>query len=469
MEKDVYICYNSADLNWVQKLAEQIESETIDGASSSRLLSAFFDKWDIAPGQSLIDRMNCGMATSRHVIVVLSPEFLKADWPRFEWKHIVAQNPNNVGERIIPIMLRDLSCDGKERIELCAPFRDLRYVDFRRPSEFKRSFNELIRRIRNLPPERGRKLNPIAGRQPVMPVTQSSEVSWLPDKVTDLLLSNLLIVKGLPQWVWGGETTFRKNKEVWDSVKSAEPFILRDGSLFTFAKLDSPRTALRTVVSASTIKKESYYDWLLREDRKNWLMALLNTVLAKHLRSKRIFKDDKGRYYFAPNEGGADRKWPMKVGKPITVAAKKGESSAPFWVHYAAKMRFRRLGNGLFLSIDPIFLFTTDGFASVKGKNAGKLSLQWGGKQQNPDILRNLLFWSIVLSNEKQIIALYTGGAPIEIDPLPATSRIAQGIAFDTIKMRSLLDQADTSLNDAVNSGEPDDEDPESTTDTEAE
>ena len=104
-QKDVYICYNAADLDWVRKLAEQIESETIDGLSTSRKLTAFFDKWDIAPGQSLIDRMNQGMDASRHVVVVLSPEFLKADWPRFEWKNIVAQNPNNVGERIIPIRL----------------------------------------------------------------------------------------------------------------------------------------------------------------------------------------------------------------------------------------------------------------------------------------------------------------------------------------------------------------------------
>lgn len=149
-QKDVYICYNGADLDWVKRLAEQIESETIDGNESSRHLTAFFDRWDIAPGQSLIDRMNEGMKSARHVIAVLSPEFLKADWPRFEWKHIVAQDPNNSKGRLIPILLRDRSADGEERIDLCAPFRDLRYIDCRKPAEFKRSFVELIRRVRNL-------------------------------------------------------------------------------------------------------------------------------------------------------------------------------------------------------------------------------------------------------------------------------------------------------------------------------
>jgi hypothetical protein len=35
------------------------------------------------------------MDSSRHVVAVLSPEFLKADWPRFEWKNIVVDDPNN--------------------------------------------------------------------------------------------------------------------------------------------------------------------------------------------------------------------------------------------------------------------------------------------------------------------------------------------------------------------------------------
>ena len=31
-QKDAYICYNGADLDFVRSLAEQVESETIDGS-----------------------------------------------------------------------------------------------------------------------------------------------------------------------------------------------------------------------------------------------------------------------------------------------------------------------------------------------------------------------------------------------------------------------------------------------------
>jgi len=41
------------------------------------------------------------MDSSRHVVAVLSPEFLKAGWPRCEWKKIVADDPNSKKGRLI--------------------------------------------------------------------------------------------------------------------------------------------------------------------------------------------------------------------------------------------------------------------------------------------------------------------------------------------------------------------------------
>jgi hypothetical protein len=327
--KDVYICYNGADLDWVRSLAEQIESETIDGNAASRKLAVFFDKWDIGPGQSLIDRMNEGMKSSRHVIAVLSPEFLKAEWPRFEWKHIVAQDPNNARERLIPVLLRDRSNDTTERIDLCAPFRDLRYIDFRKGTEFKRAFLELVRRIRNLPQERGRRRSPLAANTSVIPVAPQPEVSWLPDNVSDLLLSNLFPVTRLPVQIWSGSSKFREKKEVWEAVPGAETFILREQRLYTFADLSSERTKLRAAVEPGTFgKPEACHDWFIREDRSGWLMALLNSSLSSHLWQLNIKQDGKGRFYFCPGENLSDRQWPMKEGRPRTVAAKKGDAAA---------------------------------------------------------------------------------------------------------------------------------------------
>lgn len=133
--KDVYLCYNSADAYWVRNLAEHLESETIDGLPGSRRLRVFLDQWDIDSGESLIQRMNEGMKHSRFVVTVLSPEFMKAPWPTFEWTHIVSEDPMNVQKRLIPVRVRDVTLDGKERIDFCAPFRGLKYIDFRRKDD----------------------------------------------------------------------------------------------------------------------------------------------------------------------------------------------------------------------------------------------------------------------------------------------------------------------------------------------
>ena len=280
--KDAYICYNRADADWVKRLAQQIESETIDGSQSGRYLQVFFDEWDIGPGQSLLDRMNAGLESARHVITVLTPEFLKADWPRFEWKHIVADDPNNDRGKLIPVWLRDKSIDGNERINFPAPFRDLKCLDFRKSPDFRQAFSELLRRIRNLPHERGRRLAPLTSILPAVPVAKRSEAAWQADRVPDLLLSNLLPVISLPQTIFGAGTQLRTKPDVWKKVPQAAPFILREGRIFTFADLSKDNCSLSAVIDTRTIKRESRSDWLIDDNRCRWLMALLNTSLNAH-------------------------------------------------------------------------------------------------------------------------------------------------------------------------------------------
>lgn len=455
--KDAYICYNSNDLDWVERLAEQLESETIDGTKTSRTLNVFFDRWDMEPGDSLIDKMNEGMSKARHVVCVLSPEFLAADWPRFEWKHIVASNPNNVGGRIIPILYRHKGLDGTARLNLPAPFRDLKYIDFRKTSEFRAGFAELVRKIRNMPPERGRRLPPMAGNSPaVVPRPSQPEMAWLPDSVAEFIFSNLLTVGDMPTQIWTAKTPYRQDskKEIWEQVEDSQAFILRSGKLYTFANLSNKSEPLRKVIDCSTIKAESRNDWFLDPDRERWLVALLNSSLTRTLRQMRIKTDGKGRFYFAPSQGQNDRIWKMPTGKGRTVAKRirtKGGDSE-FWVHHGARLRFRLLGQKVFLLIAPLYLFTEDGYTAIGGKEAGKLSHMWMGKQQNADIFRDVLFWAYILGNGTQFAKVATGSVPIQIDTVPAAARAQIGLAYDRVDFRTLFNFKDSELEDAANS-----------------
>jgi hypothetical protein len=453
--KDAYICYNSKDLDWVRRLAEQLESETIDGAPSSRTLAVFFDRWDMGPGQSLIDKMNEGMLKARHLIVIMTPEFLAADWPRFEWKHIVASDPNNESAKIIPILLRDLGLDGKTRIVLPAPFMDLKYIDFRRTSDFRPSFFELVRKIRNMPPLRGRRLAPLAGQlQAVVPGPSQAELAWLPDPVPEFLFSNLLAVSRFPTQIWTAATKFREStkQEIWEQVPECNSFILRSGNLYTFGDLSDENEPLRAVIDTDSIKAESRNDWFLSVDRERWLIALMNSCLARALRKKSIRTDGVGRFYFVPLADGLDRIWKMRIGKPRTVAKRiiphGGESE--FWVHHGAKLRFRLLGQKVFLQVVPLYLFTQNGHTTIKGKAAGKLSHMWMDKQQNVDIFRDLLFWGLVLADGEVAASISTGGDSLQIETTPAAARLQVGIANDRVDIRTLMNFQDSELEDAA-------------------
>ncbi|HVF70339.1 MAG TPA: toll/interleukin-1 receptor domain-containing protein [Chthoniobacterales bacterium] len=456
-EKDAYICYNKADLAWVTKLAEHLESETFDGTSESRRLRVFFDKWDIEDAQSLIDRMNQGMEQSRHLIAILSPEFLLNDWPRFEWKHIVAADPNNTKGKLIPCLLRDLSLDQQHRINYPAPFRDLKYIDFRTPSEFKRSFNRLVRKIRNLPPDRGRRLRPIASTGVVLPTEGPPDVAWLPDSIAETIFSNLFRFTDVPMYIWNAATPYSEKAAIWENVPDCSPFILRGGRLYTFARLEVDNEPLRDVVDCHTISRDSRAEWALKADRQNWLMALLNTAVNNHLRRRNIRTDGKGRYYFKASEHQRDRKWPMPVGKPRTVAKQIVDEvkGSAFWVHQGAEIRCRRIDEKIFISVLPLYLFTEDGSIAIGGKAAGKLAQMWMGKQQNPDIFRDVLFWGHVLSDGWPKMRIDTGADPIYVDSTPAAARVGHGVSFDQINIRTLLQHKDSELEDvAVQAGE---------------
>jgi len=463
-KKDAYICYNSADLNWVESLAEQLESETIDGTPDGRKLRVFFDQWDMDTGDSLIDKMNEGMKAARHVIAVLSPEFLAADWPRFEWKHIVAADPNNTKGGLIPIMFRDLSLDGESRIELCAPFRDLKYLDFRRKADFRKQFCELVRKIRRIKHPRGRSRPSIAPiENSIMASDEESEAAWSADNIHEYIISNLLPVEAIPPYIWGQKTPCRKKTEIWKACEKAPPFILKNGHIYTFARLDSDENPFSRVTSGSPIRM-SYRDWTLDLVQERWLSELLNACLKDHLWKKQIRSDGKGRFYFSSPRTGTVR--PVKTtnfSRKVAKEVSNEETGAHFWVHQGSKLKFVRKGDRLFIEVEPLYVFTEDGRTSIGGKSAGKLAQMWTGKQQNSHILRDILFWGEVLAGRSMKIKIDSGDRPLVVDPVPAASLINKGIRLDDIQMKALFKSSPSELDEAATyiDGEIDDEEQE--------
>jgi len=450
--KDAFLCHNRADKQWVRRLGERLEQQTIDGLPTSRRLSVFFDEWDIDYGQNVINRMNQGLSGARNVVVVMSPEFFESGWTNFEWTDVVAEDPWGTKKKLIPILLRDVSKDGSKRIVLPAPFKALRHLDFRASKSFESEFINLLRRIRRLPPSRGSSEATSGSTTPV-PVTISADTddSWTPDHVRDVILSNLLEVQSFPPTISSAATDKKSSEEIWAEAPNAEPHIIRNKRIWTFANLGSESCQLMKVIDTGTVTSISSRDWIVDEEKIHWLITLLNKALKTHLSKLAIKREEKGRFYFRPKDG-SDRVWQNGDDPPRTVAAKKISSfdGSPFWVHHAARIRFKRIGERFFLMIDPTYLFTSDGNLPLAGQEMGKMVIMWGGRQRNDAILRNLLFWAKSIARGERLIRIETSGDAIIVSAVPALSVAPAGIATDHIRVGSLMKTVDKDLEEAA-------------------
>ncbi len=443
---DLFLCHNGADKAWVEALSEQIESETFDGTPQGRKLRVWFDKWDIDKGNNVIVEINKGLAKSRFVGVVISSEMLQASWPTFEWTHIVADDPTNRKGRLLPLFVRDFSEELQVRADFPAPFKALNWFDFRKKTECKRTFLQLIAKLRDQRPPRGRQRTPLASAAPL--VTSVDRAPDVPDACNEIVLGNLLPVVFYPQTIWSASTTARRPPDVWAKVKDAAPFELKEERLYTFADLSAPTEPLREVISSSTVRTARIADWKTDPVRWKWVISLLNRCIRRRVFRLAVTRDERGRYYFRPNQDGTDRVWQNGSDPKRTVAARKenAEKTQSFWVHHAAWLSFLTLGEGLFLHVEPCYVFTSDGKIPLSGKAVTPLSVKWGGKERNAAILRHIVFGGRTLSSDKVQIHLQTGGQDVIVSSVPAHANANFGIADDHVQFRSLLEQVDDEL-----------------------
>ena len=435
--------HTGIDKDWVRTLGERLEREGIEDRDESRRIKVFFDEWDINYGANIVNRLNDGLSRSRYLAAILSPEFLESSWANQEWTHWFMTDPK--AGNLIPVLYRDTTLDGKRRIELPMPFKTGRFVDFRERTQFERAFMQLLRRIRGLGPQRGAagpaRYTGSSGQTVTLGTSNRSENSWEADRIQELVVGNLLEVKSLPAKLWSGATQYEKPEEVWKAVPEGGVFIIREQRLWTFAELTRDEEPLRQAVDIASVQPTVVKTWIADGDKVRWLMALLNGTLRNRMGRVGIKKDIKGRFYFKPNTDATARKWTNAGDREREVAAKKlsADGKSHFYVHAAAYIKFEKLGTRFFVKIEPTYTFTEDGENPLAPKATGKLSIRWSGQQRNDTIIRNLLFWTKIITKSQKEFGIFTGGEEIVICGVPASARTERGIEADEVEIGALL------------------------------
>lgn len=95
-----FISYSHADSEFVDALALALTKDGVD---------VFFDKWDIQPGDSLVDRIfNSGLSDARLFIVVVSKDSVGSKWVREELDHATVKRIESKC-RVVPIRLGNVA------------------------------------------------------------------------------------------------------------------------------------------------------------------------------------------------------------------------------------------------------------------------------------------------------------------------------------------------------------------------
>ncbi len=103
LAKDFFISYNRADRQWAEWLAW-----TLEEAGYSVVIEA----WDFRPGGNLVVEMHRAASDTRSTAVVLSPEYLAAEYTHPEWAAAFSCDPQGRKRKLIPFRVAECDPDG---------------------------------------------------------------------------------------------------------------------------------------------------------------------------------------------------------------------------------------------------------------------------------------------------------------------------------------------------------------------
>jgi hypothetical protein len=126
----VFICHASEDRPVAVRLAAFLQS---------RGIAAWLDRWEIAVGDSIVEKINLGLQTASHLAILLSFNSISRPWVTKELSSALMRHLADRSIGVLPIRLDDA--------QVPAILADIRYADCRYDAD--RGFSEVVEAVRN--------------------------------------------------------------------------------------------------------------------------------------------------------------------------------------------------------------------------------------------------------------------------------------------------------------------------------
>jgi tetratricopeptide (TPR) repeat protein len=101
--RDFFVSYTQADRAWAEWLAWELEA-----AGYTTVLQV----WDMPAGTAFVHAMDQAVQTSRHILLVLSPAYLRSQMAEAEWRPGFKADPSGEGRRLLPVRVEDCEPEG---------------------------------------------------------------------------------------------------------------------------------------------------------------------------------------------------------------------------------------------------------------------------------------------------------------------------------------------------------------------
>ena len=123
--KSVFLSYTSTDKHFVRRLAADLQSRDCE---------VWFDEWVIKAGDSIVQKIQNGIADSQYLLVILSQKSVSSPWVTVELDAAFFEQTKSRSITVIPIVIDDC--------EVPPLLKARRYADFRK--DYELGLDELL-------------------------------------------------------------------------------------------------------------------------------------------------------------------------------------------------------------------------------------------------------------------------------------------------------------------------------------
>ena len=102
-QRDFFVSYTAADRAWAEWLAWELEA-----AGFTTLLQA----WDMPAGTAFVHAMDQAVQATRHLVLVLSPAYLRSEMAETEWRPAFKADPSGTQRRLLPVRVEEVEPTG---------------------------------------------------------------------------------------------------------------------------------------------------------------------------------------------------------------------------------------------------------------------------------------------------------------------------------------------------------------------